>query len=56
MHVAQSPLVGVGAGGARVEVSVDEGGTWSGAELEDEGLGDWAWRAWTFTVDASEPG
>ena len=36
----------------RVEVTVDGGGTWSDAELGDEGLGRWAWRPWRFDWEA----
>jgi DMSO/TMAO reductase YedYZ molybdopterin-dependent catalytic subunit len=37
---------------AEVDVSVDDGGTWSPAEL-DPPLGRWAWRRWTFAWDAA---
>jgi sulfane dehydrogenase subunit SoxC len=39
-----------------VEVSVDGGETWAPAPLEDEGLGDWAWRPWSFDWEPSAPG
>jgi sulfite oxidase len=35
---------------ARVDVSLDGGGSWSQAELLDD-LGPWAWRHWRITVD-----
>ena len=35
-----------------VEVSTDGGETWAEAELEDDALGRWAWRRWTFRWDA----
>jgi sulfite oxidase len=35
---------------ARVDVSLDDGATWSQAELLDD-LGPWAWRHWRTTVD-----
>jgi sulfite oxidase len=38
---------------ARVDVSVDGGGSWSQAELLDD-LGPWAWRHWRITVVLSE--
>ena len=38
-----------------VEVSVDDGATWSAAQVEPAALGRWAWQRWTFTWDA-EPG
>ena len=37
---------------AGVEVSTDGGATWGDAEVERNGLGRWAWRAWRFTWDA----
>ena len=37
-------------------MSVDGGETWAPAQLEDEGLGDWAWRRWSFDWEPSEPG
>src|SRR5579863_7162417 len=39
---------------ARVDVSLDGGGSWSQAELLED-LGTWAWRHWRITVDL-EPG
>jgi DMSO/TMAO reductase YedYZ molybdopterin-dependent catalytic subunit len=37
----------------RVEVTLDGGASWARAELrDDEQLGPWAWRRWTFTWDA----
>jgi DMSO/TMAO reductase YedYZ molybdopterin-dependent catalytic subunit len=39
----------------RVEVSVDDGVTWADAQLA-EPLGERAWRGWSYTWDASEPG
>lgn len=38
---------------ARVEVSVDGGGTWADAELERDLDGPWAWCRWSFAWDAS---
>ena len=38
-----------------VEVSVDDGATWSAADVEPPELGRWAWQRWTFSWDA-EPG
>jgi DMSO/TMAO reductase YedYZ molybdopterin-dependent catalytic subunit len=38
-----------------VDISSDGGGTWAEAELGDDSLGRWAWRAWRFDWDA-EPG
>ena len=38
-----------------VEVSSDGGATWAPAELGEETLGRWAWRAWRFSWNA-EPG
>ena len=35
---------------ARVDVSLDDGATWSQAELLDD-LGPWAWRHWRISVD-----
>jgi sulfite oxidase len=35
---------------ARVDVSLDGGGTWSQAELLDD-LGPWAWRQWRITLE-----
>ena len=35
---------------ARVDVSLDGGGSWSQAELLED-LGPWAWRQWRITVD-----
>jgi DMSO/TMAO reductase YedYZ molybdopterin-dependent catalytic subunit len=40
---------------AEVEVSVDGGATWAGAELDAAALGRWAWRSWRFRWDA-QPG
>ena len=40
---------------AGVDVSIDGGEKWVGAELDDPVLGRWAWRGWRFTWDA-EPG
>ena len=39
----------------RVQVSVDDGVTWSDAKL-DEPIGRWAWRGWSWTWDADEVG
>jgi DMSO/TMAO reductase YedYZ molybdopterin-dependent catalytic subunit len=38
-----------------VEVSVDDGETWSEAQVEPPTLGRWAWQHWTFAWQA-EPG
>jgi DMSO/TMAO reductase YedYZ molybdopterin-dependent catalytic subunit len=38
-----------------VDVSTDGGASWSPAELSENALGRWAWRAWRFGWDA-EPG
>jgi DMSO/TMAO reductase YedYZ molybdopterin-dependent catalytic subunit len=38
-----------------VAVSVDAGRSWGDAEVENRGLGRWAWRSWTFAWEA-EPG
>ena len=38
-----------------VDVSVDGGATWAGAELGPAALGRWAWRSWFFEWDA-QPG
>ncbi len=35
---------------ARVDVSLDGGGTWAAAELLDD-LGPWAWRQWRIVLD-----
>ncbi len=35
---------------ARVDVSLDRGGSWAQAELLDD-LGPWAWRHWRFVAD-----
>jgi sulfite oxidase len=35
---------------ARVDVSIDGGGSWSQAELLED-LGRWAWRRWRITFD-----
>jgi DMSO/TMAO reductase YedYZ molybdopterin-dependent catalytic subunit len=40
---------------AGVEVSTDGGATWADAEIERDGLGQWAWLPWKFSWDA-EPG
>jgi sulfane dehydrogenase subunit SoxC len=40
---------------AAVEVSVDGARTWMDAELERDGLGRWAWRAWSASWGA-QPG
>lgn len=37
---------------ARVDVSTDDGRSWSEAELLDD-LGRWAWRHWSITLDLS---
>jgi DMSO/TMAO reductase YedYZ molybdopterin-dependent catalytic subunit len=37
---------------ARVEVSVDGGATWAGAELARDLDGPWAWCGWSFAWDA----
>ena len=37
---------------AGVEVSTDEGTTWSAAHVDDDTLGRWAWRRWTFEWNA----
>ena len=39
----------------RVQVSTDDGATWSDAHL-DEPVGRWAWRGWRWTWHADEPG
>ena len=39
----------------RVEVSTDDGATWSPAELEPP-VDAWAWRGWTFTWRVEAPG
>ena len=39
----------------RVEVSTDDGATWSDAQLEDA-TGRWDWRRWTYDWDATTPG
>jgi sulfite oxidase len=44
---------GEGRGVARVDVSFDEGGSWTQADL-DEPAGPWAWRLWRTTVDLGE--
>jgi sulfane dehydrogenase subunit SoxC len=49
----------VWSGGASidaVEVSVDDGITWSDASLGAAELGPWAWRSWEFDWTPSEPG
>jgi hypothetical protein len=38
---------------AGVEVSTDGGETWAEAELGNDSLGPWAWRAWSLTWDAT---
>ena len=38
---------------ASVELSTDDGSTWSSAELEPDSLGRWAWRSWRFDWDAT---
>jgi len=35
-----------------VEVATDDGESWSDAEVERDGLGRWAWRAWRLEWDA----
>ena len=40
---------------AAVDVSTDGGVTWAPADLGEQSLGRWAWRAWRFSWDA-EPG
>jgi hypothetical protein len=37
---------------AVVEVSTDDGATWSDARLDPAELGRWAWRRWTFDWNA----
>jgi DMSO/TMAO reductase YedYZ molybdopterin-dependent catalytic subunit len=39
----------------RVQVSVDDGASWSDATL-DEPIGRWAWRGWRWTWDADDVG
>jgi len=41
---------------ASVEVSTDGGATWHAAQLEQEELGEWAWRGFSYEWDATEPG
>jgi DMSO/TMAO reductase YedYZ molybdopterin-dependent catalytic subunit len=36
-----------------VEVSVDDGHTWSAAVVEPPQLGPWAWQSWTYDWDAT---
>jgi DMSO/TMAO reductase YedYZ molybdopterin-dependent catalytic subunit len=36
-----------------VEVSDDDGATWSAAQVEPPELGRWAWQRWSFTWDAT---
>ena len=38
---------------AGVDVSTDDGATWSAAEVELDSLGRWAWRSWRFDWEAS---
>jgi sulfane dehydrogenase subunit SoxC len=40
----------------RVEVSVDGGATWAGAQLEEEVADERAWRGWSFAWEATTPG
>jgi sulfane dehydrogenase subunit SoxC len=40
----------------QVEVSADCGRSWHAAELEDDDLGPYAWRAWSWMWDADPPG
>jgi DMSO/TMAO reductase YedYZ molybdopterin-dependent catalytic subunit len=40
----------------QVEVSADCGRSWHAAQLEDDDLGPYAWRAWSWTWDADPPG
>ncbi len=40
---------------AGVEVSTDGGASWADADVERDGLGQWAWRSWRFTWEA-QPG
>ena len=40
----------------RVEVSVDDGGTWADAALEPDPDHRWAWAGWTFTWKTSAEG
>jgi DMSO/TMAO reductase YedYZ molybdopterin-dependent catalytic subunit len=39
-----------------VELSADGGASWSAARLAPPGSSRWAWRAWEWDWDASEPG
>ena len=41
---------------ASVEVSVDGGATWETAALDDDSLGEWAWRGFSYEWQATEPG
>ena len=39
----------------QVDVSLDGGRSWEAAELDDdEALGRWAWRRWTYRWEAGE--
>jgi DMSO/TMAO reductase YedYZ molybdopterin-dependent catalytic subunit len=38
---------------AGVDVSTDDGATWSAAEVEPDSLGRWAWRSWRFDWEPS---
>jgi sulfane dehydrogenase subunit SoxC len=40
----------------RVQVSTDLGATWSNATLNDDALGPYAWRAWSWTWEPEGPG
>jgi DMSO/TMAO reductase YedYZ molybdopterin-dependent catalytic subunit len=40
----------------RVEVSHDDGGTWTEADLENETGDPWEWRGWSFVWEPSTPG
>jgi hypothetical protein len=41
---------------AGVEVSVDDGKTWTPAQLDPPDLGRWAWRRFTFEWTPDTPG
>jgi DMSO/TMAO reductase YedYZ molybdopterin-dependent catalytic subunit len=41
---------------ASVEVSIDDGATWQGAQLDPPELGRWAWRRWSYEWNDAKPG
>ena len=41
---------------AGVQVSVDDGGTWHEADVGPADLGQWAWQAWSYDWNPTEPG